>query len=525
MEKRTLLAVVLSVVVLIAWQLIFMPNSRKPNPSAPSTLATANNGAVSASQPLTGSPAVQAPASAAAEATSKSAKIIKIETSKAIYELSENEAAILRCSVKEDIEKKKSLVELVMNGRLLNDAGSGVWEYVPQPGKPYSAKFVNSSGGFEIEKVFEFSEDSFIVGVKYSVQNGRGSAQNFKGVNIAMGPGLGTDAKEMKENKRMLRAISYTVKKVDRLKLGSYGFSGKWAGIDNRYFLSVFFRAGEVFKNITISESDKMPLAVFSTGEIPFAASETKQFGMSSYIGPKGYNRLCFIKPGGVSCDLQKAVDFGFFSDLGKLALICLEYFYKITHNYGWSIVIISLILNIVSFPLSKKSFKSAQAMKAIQGDVKLIQTRYKGDPQKMNTEIWSLYKTKGVNPFSGCLPMLIQLPIFWALFTMLRNAYELRGAPWILWITDLSKPDVLFTVSGFNVPLMPIIMGAGMFVQQWMTTPANDPTQKQMMYLMPIIFTVMFFGFPSGLVIYWLTNSVVTIITQWAMLRNTKTA
>jgi len=512
-----LLAVVISIAVLIAWQMLFMPNARRAAPPVPSTLAT---GGKSESLQPPAAPG-QAKAKSAVVRQEKEAKILKLETTNAIYEFSENEASIIQCSLKETIQKKKALIGLVMDGKLMNDAGSGIWEYVPQPNKPYSVKFVNSSGDFDLEKTFEFSDNSFLVDVKYSIQNGKNSQKNFKGIILGMGPGLGTDAKEMKENKRLLRAISYNIKKVDRLKPGTYSFAGKWAGIDNRYFLSVFFKSGNEFKNISVAEFDKLPLVTFDTGEMQFAAGETKNFGMTSYVGPKGYSHLCLIKPQGVGCDLQKAVDFGFFSDLGKLALVCLDYFYRITHNYGWSIVIISLILNIIFFPLSKKSFKSAQAMKAIQGDVKFIQTKYKSDPQKMNTEIWNLYKTKGVNPFSGCLPMLIQLPIFWALFTMLRNAYELRGAPWFLWINDLSKPDVMFTVSGFHVPLLPIIMGGGMFVQQWMTTPASDPTQKQMMYMMPIIFTVMFFGFPSGLVIYWLTNSVVTIATQWVMLRN----
>ncbi len=516
MEKRTLLAVVVSIAVLIVWQWFFMPNSKRQSAPAPESLATGINSVPSARLQMPSSPGQ--PAAASQE---KESKKITVETNNAVYELSENEASIIQCSVKETMGKKKSLVNLVLNdGRLLNDADSGQWEYVPQNGNPYSVKFVNAAGKFDIEKTFEFDKDSYFVGVKYSIANG-GAAADYRGVELSIGPGLGTDAKEMKENKRLTRVISYKEKKVDRLKVGTYPFDGKWAGVDNRYFLSVIFGQDDVFKSIIVTtDTNKASSVGFVTGAVPFAGGEKKEFRVTSYIGPKGYDHLCLIRPGGKDCELQKAVDFGFFSDLGKVALVCLNYFYKITHNYGWSIVIISLILNIITFPLSKKSFKSAQAMKSIQGDVKFIQTKYKSDPQKMNTEIWNLYKSKGVNPFSGCLPMLIQLPIFWALFTMLRNAYELRGAGWMFWINDLSKPDVLFTVSNFNVPLLPIIMGGGMFVQQWMTAPSSDPTQKQMMYMMPIIFTVMFFGFPSGLVIYWLTNSVVTIATQWVMLK-----
>jgi YidC/Oxa1 family membrane protein insertase len=240
-------------------------------------------------------------------------------------------------------------------------------------------------------------------------------------------------------------------------------------------------------------------------------------------MGPKGYTHLRGVKFDGVTPELEKAVDFGFFSDLGEYALLGLDYTYRVTKNYGWSIVIISVLLNLIFMPLSMKSFKSAQAMKAIQEDVKLLQEKYKSDPKQMNVEIWGLYKKKGVNPFSGCLPMVLQIPIFWALFTMLRNAYELRGAEWILWIHDLSKPDVMLKAGGFPVPLLPLIMGVGMYLQQKMTASSSDPTQKYMTIFMPILFTVMFIGFPSGLVLYWLTNSVLSIIMQWAMLRKQK--
>jgi YidC/Oxa1 family membrane protein insertase len=131
-----------------------------------------------------------------------------------------------------------------------------------------------------------------------------------------------------------------------------------------------------------------------------------------------------------------------------------------------------------------------------------------------------NIYKSHKVNPLGGCLPMLCQLPIFWAFFTMLRNAYELRGAPWILWVNDLSASEVAFSISGFPVHLLPLIMGAGMFLQQKISTAASDPMQRRMMYILPIVFTFMFWSFPSGLVLYWLTNSICSMIGQYIVSR-----
>ena len=151
---------------------------------------------------------------------------------------------------------------------------------------------------------------------------------------------------------------------------------------------------------------------------------------------------------------------------------------------------------------------------------MKDLQTKYKNDPKRLQVEMMNLYKTHKVNPFGGCLPMFLQLPIFWALFQTLRNAYELRYSPWILWVKDLSASDSLFYMGSISFNLLPLIMGLIMFFQQKLTTATSDPTQRRMMYIMPIIFTLMFWGFPSGLVLYWLTNSVVSIIVQIFVLR-----
>lgn len=234
------------------------------------------------------------------------------------------------------------------------------------------------------------------------------------------------------------------------------------------------------------------------------------------YLGPKGHEHLKSLHLG-----LEDSVDFGYFGFLGKIALAVLNYFQKVTGNYGWAIIILTITLQILVLPLTVKSFKASAAMKQLQPLVKNLQDTYKNDPKRLNVEMLNLYKTHKVNPLGGCLPMLLQLPIFWALFTTLRNAFELRGAHWILWVKDLSAPDTLMVIAGFPINILPLIMGVGMFFQQKMMSVATDPAQQKMMYMMPVIFTFMFWSFPSGLVIYWLTNSILTMTEQYIIMRN----
>lgn len=535
MEKRTLLAIILSLAILFTWQALFNP---KRNQTLPVTADSSSGNKV---QPGSSSqanlPQQTEPAKAVQSGKGGPAKTIQIETDKMTYVLSEDEASLAHCFFKEEMLKGKTTVDLVLNGKLLNDKDTGQWTYVPKRNTPYQARFTRNTDNFYIEKTFDFSNDSYLIDVKYIVKNITSRRQSFEGLTLSIGPGLGTDIRELKENKSLLRAISYKDKKVKKLKPNKDKKPDdgddddddvlyKWAGLDNRYFLSVFLKNRAGFEKIKTENVEKIPVLEIVTEKIEFLPNEKKIFSIISYTGPKGYKHLMGIKVDGINPEFEKAIDFGFFSDLGKLALKALNYLYKMTKNYGWAIFIISILQNIIFYPLSKKSFKSAQAMKLVQTDVKAIQTRYKDDPKKMNTEVWALYKAKGVNPFSGCLPMLVQLPIFFALFTMLRNAYELRGAPWIFWIKDLSAPDMFFTdLLGlpFTVGLLPLLMGAGMFLQQKMTGSASDPTQKQMMIFMPIIFTVMFMGFPSGLVLYWLTNSIVTILEQGLIFKKTE--
>ncbi len=241
------------------------------------------------------------------------------------------------------------------------------------------------------------------------------------------------------------------------------------------------------------------------------------------FLGPK---KMQVLKQ--IGNDLDKAVNFGWFDFIAKPAVWLMNFLYSFIPNYGVAIIIMTTMIKGVLWPLGSKSYKSMNAMKKLQPLMTEIREKYKGDKQKMNKEIMGLYKTYKINPVSGCLPMVAQIPVFFALYRMLYEAIELRHAPFFGWIIDLSAPDRLFRFD-FSVPLMQppygipvltIVMGASMLLQQRMTPAAGDPMQQKMMMLMPVVFTFIFINFSSGLVLYWLVNNILSIAQQYYIIK-----
>jgi YidC/Oxa1 family membrane protein insertase len=198
-----------------------------------------------------------------------------------------------------------------------------------------------------------------------------------------------------------------------------------------------------------------------------------------------------------------------------------------VTGNYGWSIILLTILVRIIFYPVNAKQAKAMKGMQKVQPELKKIQEKYKDDREQLNKEMMELYRRHKVNPLAGCLPMLVQLPVFLGLYNALMQAIELRHAPFVGWITDLSQPDRLGTlgipfVSPPGIPILTLLMGASMLVQQKMTPAAGDPAQQRMMMFLPVIFTVMFVNFPSGLVLYWFANNVMSIGQQYMTNRST---
>ncbi len=230
----------------------------------------------------------------------------------------------------------------------------------------------------------------------------------------------------------------------------------------------------------------------------------SKSFDFKGYIGPKDYKALKAIDP-----VLVHAIEYGWFTFAAAPLFWVLSWLHGIFGNWGWAIIALTILIRMVLFPLTYKGMMSMQKMKEVAPKIKEIQAKYKGDPQRMNAAVMETYKKEGANPLGGCLPLLLQIPVFFAIYRVLLNAVELQGAEWILWVNDLSRMDPYF--------ILPILMGATMFYQQHIT-PNNftDPLQEKIFKYLPIIFTFFFITFPSGLVLYWFVNNIFSIAQQF---------
>ncbi|MCA1906679.1 MAG: membrane protein insertase YidC [Desulfarculus sp.] len=248
---------------------------------------------------------------------------------------------------------------------------------------------------------------------------------------------------------------------------------------------------------------------------IQIAPGQSRELSYLAYFGPRD---LDLLEP--LGHHLAKAVDFGWFDIIAKPMLAAMKFLHGMVPNYGVVIIIITILIKILFWPLSQKSYQSMKRMQDLQPMVMKLREKYADDKQRLNQETMQLYKTYKVNPMGGCLPMLLQIPVFIAFYKVLGSSIELRQAPFMLWINDLAAPDRLgigfhIPYVGDGLPVLTLLMGASMFIQQKLTPTTGDPTQAKMMLLMPVIFTFMFINFPSGLVLYWLVNNVLSIGQQ----------
>ena len=314
-------------------------------------------------------------------------------------------------------------------------------------------------------------------------------------------------------------AVVHIDGKVDQINVAKLDtprvLQGKveFAGVENQYFLLAWL-PDERQQEVRVRRDDHGAPEVVVT---PVSGL----FSGVLFAGPKDHAILL-----GYGRGLVDTMSFGIFGFLSVGFLAALKWIHSSTGNWGIAIILLTAAIRVLLFPLNHKSAVSMKKMQAVQPKMKAIQERYqdraKKDPQvrnRMNQEIMQLYKTEGVNPMGGCLPLVVQMPILFAMYTLFANAIELRHAPFLLWITDLSQPDTLFTIPlfGWALPIRPLalLMGGTMFWQQRLTPQVGDPSQRQIFMLMPVIFTMMFYSFPAGPVLYWLVNNLFTIAQQ----------
>jgi YidC/Oxa1 family membrane protein insertase len=288
----------------------------------------------------------------------------------------------------------------------------------------------------------------------------------------------------------------------------------QWTAVQNKYYAIAAIPRTATEWGVTHEGSTAQEYA--TSLRWPLNAASTTVH-LTVFAGPKELRQLTSFEANGKSLAELVYYNYGWVRILRPDVWLLrpLQWLYGVTHNYGVAIIIITMMIKLVFYPLTVKSFKSMQAMQHLQPQMKRLQDMYKNDRQKLNEEMMKLYRDQKVNPLGGCLPMVVQIPVFISLYQVLYASIELRHAGFIWWIRDLSAPDY---------PLA-LVMGASMVIQQWMTPTTGDPRQAKMMLFMPIIFTFMFLNFPAGLVLYWLVNNILTIAQQYVMLRKHRPA
>lgn len=548
MERRVLLAISLSFLVLFGYQTFLAPPSPKPPEAGVQSAAT---GAVAP----TGSTAIPTPAAAAAAAATPvvptqtlvgetASRSVVVETTRVRATFSNRGARLEHWELKDygaPNGKPLDLVPIAVgtapilpfslrsdDAQVTEDLNSALYrldassDHIDGTTGPTTLTFeMESSTGVRARKVFRLDPDSYVITFSASVER-QGQPLNTR---VDWGPGLGDQIAQMPAGSFLsanqthpAQAIFQRDGSVTRTPHSSLGAGASeggqfgFAGIDDLYFVAVVVKppvpTDVQYAPLTLPDpANPAQVGRYVSWSVRFpSAPEEARF----FFGPKQLDVLRSVDP-----ELTRVIHFGIFAWLAAPLLGALKWVNGFIGNWGWAIVVLTILINLAMWPLRHRSVVSMRKMQDLQPQMKAIQERYAKykitDPerQKMNSEVMELYKAKGVNPASGCVPMLMTMPFLFAFYAMLQQAIELRGAPFFGWITDLSAHDPLY--------ITPVLMGVTQFWQMKLTPTTADPTQQKVMMIMPFMFTFMSFGFPSGLVIYWLVSTLWSIGQQYA--------
>ncbi|MFN4148748.1 MAG: membrane protein insertase YidC [Rhodocyclaceae bacterium] len=365
------------------------------------------------------------------------------------------------------------------------------------------------SGG-KVVKTYVFKRGSYLIDVQYrfvGAQPPVGAHAYFQLVRNDLPP-EGTGG--AMSTATFTGAAFYTEQdKFKKIEFKAFGEKGKhptaaddgWVALVQHYFVSAWIPANGPREYFT----RKLDGNLYAAGVIVPVSGDTLTVPL--YAGPQEQDKLEKIAPG-----LELVVDYGWLTFIAAPLFWVLQWLYKLVGNWGWAIILLTVLIKLIFFPLSAASYKSMAKMRVLTPKLMKLKEMYADDKQRMNLEMMELYKREKVNPLGGCLPILVQIPVFIALYWVLLGTVELRGAPWLGWITDLSVKDPYY--------VLPIIMGISMFVQTKLNPTPPDPIQAKIMLWMPIVFTGMFLFFPAGLVLYWTVNNILSIAQQWQVNR-----
>ena len=546
-QARLFLAIALSFLVIFAWQ-YFVAEPEVAPPPTPQTQTAETGKAPDASVapiPSTDITASEIPSALpkAPPETAQPARVITVDTPLFIVKISEKGAvfdSFVLKNYRETAQKDSPLKALIpkdlpdgtvntgFSGGELGNLDKAVFtastdeEALTVSGGPRDIVFSwTSPGGIVVEKRFSFSPDTYLIGFNLNVKNT--SAQPVEGT-LSVGLSGHSPASEARYGFEGPSALINN--SLEQIKIKSIqdknSYDGKigWVAIEGRYFFSsIIPKIPEESRLHLALIKDNLLESQYMVPDVKVDPATEKTFAFDLFFGPKSLKILSQYNNG-----LDKLIHFGWFDIIAKPCLWLMNYIYSVIPNYGVAIIILTIIIKLILWPLGNKSYASMNQMKKIQPLMAEIREKYKDDKKKMNEELMGLYKIYKVNPMGGCLPMVLQIPVFFALYRMLYEAIELRHAPFVGWINDLSAPDRLFHFDfsipfmepPYGIPVLTIIMGATMLLQQKMSPPPGDPTQAKMMMLMPVVFTFIFINFSSGLVLYWLVNNILSIAQQY---------
>ncbi|NNL84886.1 MAG: membrane protein insertase YidC [Myxococcales bacterium] len=387
--------------------------------------------------------------------------------------------------------------------------------------------FALERGGVRVTKEFRFEEDSYILAMRFAIENGgdRHIRPNFR----VRWPVQQLDALDYQE-------LSLAAWHDGSLETGTLGTGGgflgiggpldgpveyvgdvQWVGAQLRYFVSALLPAQprDAAARFQPLAGGALGVADLAFRPVDLPPGQRVARDLRIYIGPKESERLNEI-----GAHLDEAIPKGWFAPLTNFFIWLLAVMHEVLPNYGVAIIAITILVRVLMVPILAKQMKSMKRMGELQPRMKAIQEKYGDDRQKQSEEMMKLYKETGFNPVAGCLPMILQLPVFIGLYYALQGAIELRHAPFVAWINDLSAPETLFVIPGLELPIrvLPLLMGGSMILQQSLTPMTTmDPAQAKMMkWMLPSVFTIMFYQFASGLVLYWLVSNVLGIAQQW---------
>jgi YidC/Oxa1 family membrane protein insertase len=543
MDKRVLLALALSFLVFFVWTSLFGPKQKEKSPEEQVTVTEKESKPPLQEKkvPLVAKPEVMLEAQ-----TDFQDITVETELYRAVF--SGSGPQIKSFQLKEyrsELGKNAPLRELVhVNnkdgyglklGFSENDIPTATWGpprisrkavTLRQGDQPKSLVYEQSSAeGVQLRTAFLFHPNSYDIDLAVEVTNASNDAVDG---NILLD--IAHLPREMRKSygsfEGLAMFIGNKLKEVKKDKLEGKEFMGQisWIAYEEPYFMTAIIDEETKKAGVkpTVLPDGEIRIA-YSPASLSLGQNESAMNRFTLYLGPRD---LYVLKA--LDKNLEKAINFGWFDIIAKPLLVTLRFFNTYLSNYGLSIILLTILIKILFWPLTHKSYQSMKEMRKLQPMMAKIREKYKNNKQEMNKQLMGLYKTYKINPMGGCLPMVIQIPVFFAFYRILPNSIELRHAPFILWINDLSAPERLFSLPfkiplmapPYGIPVLTLLMGASMFLQQKMTPTPGDPSQAKMMMMLPIVFTFLFINFPSGLVLYWLVNNVLSIAQQYRINR-----